>query len=93
MAQAQFLRRNDDDRALAAIEAALISTGRDPAEVSELMNKLRRRPVIRWFVLKAVREEVIAAGLAGSGQIDWEAIGDFIAKIAPIIIEILMMFL
>ena len=93
MAQALFLRRKDDGRALEIIEKVLTEQYPDE-DIAGLMKKLRRRPMVRWFVLRQLREEVAAAQEGDNAQaIDWENLGDFIVKIAPIILEILMMFL
>ena len=91
-ADALILRRRDDDKALEVLERVLVEAGY--AEAPEMIAKLKRRPLVRCFVLRAIREEVVAGGLAtAEGQIDWEAIGEFIKTIAPIIIEIIKMFI
>ena len=88
---ANFLRpRGDDAKLIAEMRKAFA----DDQQALSLLDKLERRPLVRWFVLRSIRQEIVAAGLVtASGQIDWESIGDFIIKIAPIIIEILLMFL
>jgi len=93
MAETLLFNRQDDDAALAALEKALSSVYPNE-DISGLIAKLRRRPLVRWIVLRSVRQEASAEGLVSAqGQIDWEAIGDFLVKIAPIIFEILKMFL
>ena len=90
---ANFLRpRGDDAKILQAMRDAF--TQANDTEGVELVNKLERRPLVRWFVIRSVREELAGANLVtAQGQIDWDAIGDFFVKIAPIILEILKMFL
>ena len=78
-------------KALEAIQKALIDAGEDPQEVAHLIDTLQRRPLLRFFVLLKVEDEARAA--TGQGRIDWDAIGDFLVKIAPIIMEIIKLFL
>ena len=63
------------------------SDGYSPQDIQRALEALDRRPLLRWYVLRRVESEMRAEG------INWEAIGDFIVKIAPIILEILMRFL
>ena len=88
---ANFFRpRGDDAKLIAEMRVAFAND----AEANAMLDVLERRPLVRWFVLRAIRQEIVAAGLVkANGQIDWEAIGDFLVKIAPIIFEILKMFL
>jgi len=94
MSQAQFFRnRPDTEKALAAIEAAL-KTSYPDKELAPLMKALRRRPLLRAIVLRMVREEVVGANLAqATTQIDWDAIADFLIKIAPLIIDLIERFM
>lgn len=88
---ANFLRPRGDD---AKLIAEMRSVFAEDVEANQMLDVLERRPLVRWFVLRAIRQEIVAAGLVtATGQIDWEAIGDFLVKIAPIIFEILKMFL
>ena len=99
MSEVQGILRpgRDDATLLANLARALQAHGATEAaaysleEASDMITALNSRPVLRWFALLVVRRELAGAGLAG--QIDWEAIGDFLIKIAPIIFEILKMFL
>ena len=93
-----ILRPGRDDATLLANVARALQAhaGADASaysvqEANELITALNSRPVLRWFALLVVRRELAGAGLAG--KIDWEAIGDFLIKIAPIIFEIIKMFL
>lgn len=61
-------------------------------EGKSAVDTLRKRPMVRWFVLRAIKREMAAEGM-NTALIDWEAIGDFLVKIAPIIFEIIKMFL
>lgn len=88
MPEAQFLRPNK--KKLEAIKSAVstYATANDYSqeELNKLLDSLDRRPLVRFFVIRAVEDEMRAEG------INWDAIGDFLVKIAPIIIEIIKMF-
>lgn len=93
MAETQLFGRNDDEAALAAIESALTATYPNE-DVASLMNVVRRRPLLRMIVLANVRQEIRAADRASAnGQIDWGGLADFLTKIAPLIFELLKMFM
>lgn len=81
-----------DKKALAVLEKCLVECGYE--EAPELLKKLDRRPLIKWFVLRKIKQEAVAANAVQSlGAVDWEALAEFLKAIAPIIIEILKMFL
>lgn len=89
--QVEFLP-DRDKKALAVLEKCLLECGYD--EAPELLKKLSRRPLVRWFVLRKIKQEAVAANAVPSlGAVDWEALADFLKAIAPIIVEILKMFL
>lgn len=70
-----------------ALTGYAASVAYDWAELTEMLSALENRPLIRWFVMRKIEDEMKAAG------VNWEAIGDFIVKIAPVIFEILKMFI
>lgn len=84
-----------DPKAIAVINEGIKASGMvDDATADQLTDVLRRRPLIRWFVLRQIQKEAIAANaMPSGGRVDWAALADFIKQIAPVIIEILMMFL
>jgi len=84
-----------DKEAMDAIRAGLKASGYvDDEQVDALVDKLERRPLIRWWVLRQIQKEAMAAGaMPSSGRVDWAALADFIKQIAPVILEILMLFL
>lgn len=55
--------------------------------IDKCIAAFENRPLVRWRVLLMARREARAAG------INWEGIGDFLVKIAPILIELIKMFL
>lgn len=55
---------------------------------------LQRRPLVNFFVIRQVEKELEEAGLLNNpNNIDWDAIGDFILKIAPLIFELIELFM
>lgn len=82
-----------DDRLLElAITAA--STQTDESSVLASIQSFRRKPLRKWFLLRKIKAELDAEGIVYRGTaIDWDKIGDFLLKIAPIIMEIIKMFL
>lgn len=56
-------------------------------EAEEVIRFLERSPLVRWFVFRVVKREAAAQG------IDLDKLADFIIKIAPIIFEIIKMFM
>lgn len=89
------LFRPDPD-AMRVLRSSLKESGEADAEtVDSLVDALSRRPLLRWFVMRKIREEANAAGFSVplQGRVDWEAIAEFIKAIAPVILEILMLFL
>lgn len=84
--------RDEDVKMLSLIDSAIMGT--NSVSASACSRLLKTRWLVRWFVLRKIRNELEAAGLYVEGQaIDWDAIGDFIVKIAPIILEFLSLFL
>lgn len=84
-----------DKEAMDTIRAGLKASGYvDDETVDRLVDKLESRPLLRWFVLRQIQKEARSAGaMPSGGRIDWAALADFIKEIAPVILEILMMFL
>lgn len=79
-----------------AITAALHTYSNSPSAldndhsqetIDKCITAFETRPLVRWRVLLMARREARAAG------INWDGIGDFLVKIAPILIELLKMFL
>lgn len=56
-------------------------------EAAPLIREFQRRPLLRICVMRMIEKEMAAAG------VDWDAIGDFLVKIAPLIFEFLKMFM
>ena len=87
-----FFRVSEEDQKL--IDAICVSVNTihtvSSEDVRDYRHALERRPLYRFFVLTAVRRELASAGISA---IDWEGIGNFFVKIAPILLEILKMFL
>lgn len=87
-----FFRVSDEDKKL--IDAICVSVNTihevSAEDARDYRQALERRPLYRFFVLSAVRRELASAGISA---IDWDGIGDFLVKIAPILLEILKMFL
>lgn len=65
----------------------------DYAESTELLDKLAKRPLVRWYVCRMITQEAAAAGGIKVSEVDWDKLAAFLIAIAPIIIEILKMFL
>lgn len=85
-----------DRDGLAVLNRALIESGEvDESTANMLVDRLANRPLLCWFVLRQIRKEAAAAGyqVPQQGRVDWEALGEFIKTIAPVILEILMLFL
>ena len=82
---------NQSQRAIDKITESLLESGADPQEVARISEALARRPLLRFFVLRQIEREYLA--VSGQGRIDWDAIGDFLVKIAPIIIELIKLFM
>lgn len=82
-----------DDRLLElAIQAA--STQTEEASTLASIQAIRKKPLRKWFLLRKLKAELDAEGIVYRGNaIDWDKIGDFLLKIAPIIMEIIKMFL
>lgn len=88
-----YTQMSDDNR-LIAMAVAVANTQTDDATTQALIETIKNKPLRRWRFLRQIRAELIAEGLIVEGQAwDWEAIGDFFVKIAPIIFEIIKMFL
>lgn len=83
-AQIFFPNLNRLNLVIDAVQACATVQGENPAN---LTRELRFRPLLRLAVMRAVEEEMSVAG------INWDAIGDFLTKIAPLIIEIIKMFM
>ena len=90
---ADFAAMSEDDKILSmAIYVAQSETS--DISTKNLLATIKNKPLRRWRVLRQLRAELESEGLLVSGQaINWEAIGDFFVKIAPIIFEIIKMFL
>lgn len=90
----RFFKHRNDEAALNNLKTAFINFGYSLEESDKAVDKLRRRPLIRRYILAEIEEEIIAAGeVNAQGQIDWESIGDFLVKIAPIIMKLIEMFM
>lgn len=70
-----------------SLESYCTTSGVDAAETAKMIQALQRRPLLRFIVLRTVEDEMAAAG------INWEGIGDFLVKIAPIIFELIKLFM
>lgn len=79
-----------------ALEAAQTAASADGVQgVAERLNILRRAPIRRAFFLRQLKEELAAEGLEFSqvGAINWDAIGQFLIKYGPIILQIILALL
>lgn len=72
----------------AASESSTLAVG----EEKQILEALENRPMLRIYVNLAVRREARRNGVRLKG-IDWEGFRDFFVAIAPIIIEIIKMFM
>jgi hypothetical protein len=93
--------RTFNDQLLAAVNTALIEhptiAGENAAfgdvQAQAAIRALEDRPLLRWFVLIKVKQELRGHGINLKGQIDWEAIAEFLKVIIPLIMEIIAIFL
>lgn len=87
-----------DNALLSLIERALVVHAESEVstfskeEAQAVNSAMTNRPLVRWLTLRIVRKELSEAGYS-TNAIDWESIGDFLVKIAPIIFEFLRMFM
>lgn len=94
-----FRRSSSDDALLTLMKKGFVEHANsssaafsidEAAELSAQLDKLSR--LQRFLVVRAIRQEAKDQGVSLKA-IDWESIGDFIVKIAPIIkmfLELLM---
>lgn len=93
MTDQSLFRMNDKAKAvISSLETfkespASAEFGYTAQDVELAIKALENRPLIRFFVMRKINQEMRAQG------INWDAIGDFLVKIAPIILEIIKMFL
>ena len=79
-----------------ALEAAQTAASADGVQgVAERLNILRRAPIRRAFFLRQLKQELEAEGIEFSsvGAVNWEAIGQFLIKYGPIILQIILTLL
>ncbi len=89
-----WLTRQQIAAILDKIEEGLNKSGEDVAQALEALAKVRKSRLRSRLFVRDFLEEAEASGVVVEKQeINWEAIGDFIVKIAPVIMEILMLFL
>lgn len=78
-----------------AMRAAAVATTED---IDAQARKLNARPLVRWFVVRRVTEEIEAAGYSvPRNQSEWEeffkSLAEFLIAIAPIIFELIEAFI
>lgn len=79
-----------------ALESAQTAASAEGVQgVAERLNILRRAPIRRVFFLRQLKEELAAEGLEFStvGAVNWEAIGQFLIKYGPIILQLILTLL
>ena len=79
-----------------ALEAAQTAASADGVQgAAERLNILRRAPIRRAFFLRQLKQELEAEGIEFSpvGAVNWEAIGQFLIKYGPIILQIILTLL
>ena len=82
------------DERIMAMAVVVAQTETQDTTTQSLLETIKNKPLRRRRALREIKAELVSEGLLVEGQaIDWEKIGDFLVKIAPIIFEIIRMFL
>ena len=94
-ALALFRPNKDDEKLLGLVASSVVTLATTAEEAASISNALMLRPLVQWFVMWKVQQELRQAGLWGPGvrEINWQAIADFLIAIAPIIFELIKMFM
>lgn len=89
-----MLRRSENETKLLSLAVSSVQSLASTQEEAKSLSKLADRPLVSWYVLRRLKQELDTAGIKYEGTaIDWDKIGDFIVKIAPILFELFKMFL
>lgn len=89
-----MLRRSENEVKLLALALSSTQALTTTQEESKSLAKLADRPLVSWYILRRLKQELDTAGIKYEGTaIDWDKIGDFIVKIAPILFELFKMFM
>lgn len=79
-----------------AVEAAQTASAAEGVQgVGARLDILRRAPMRKRFFLRQLKEELAAEGLEflEVGAVNWEAIGQFLIKYGPIILQLILTLL